>query len=355
MVKRFALVSVWLFVGCARCVVGKNERADFYPTPSRFNEAKKAWEVTLEGRIYEPKENAAIKATVASLRILNLAVQKIDTRFVDERLASLFAENKKGRRVRLQFSDRGTPAKIGKTNSVGQFEKQIEIPADRMTRPDADGFASYSVSACAPQEPSGFVQLLASSGTSVISTVDDTLKITGSDAPAAAAVNSLLRRYESVPGMARLYQDWHAKGAAFHYVSGMPRELYPSFARFLAEGGFPKGSIELRTWSLQGESLLDKMDQLAAAFNDESFKNDVISKMLEQFPNRRFILVGNSVSNDPEVMGELAYRYPSRVSAVYILDPMQADTRARLETAFREVPKEKWHVFRKPAELTTAL
>ena len=78
----------------------------------------------------------------------------------------------------------------------------------------------------------------------------------------SAAANTLFRPYQPVDGMSRLYQAWRRKGVDFHYLSGMPRELFPSVSRFMSENGFPKGSVELRPWSVDGKSILDKLDQL---------------------------------------------------------------------------------------------
>jgi phosphatidate phosphatase APP1 len=224
-----------------------------------------------------------------------------------------------------------------------------------MGAPDADGFARYEIPSCGGESHSGEVQLLTPDGVSVVSTIDDTIKKTGVENRMSAASNTLLFSYQAIGGMPRLYQAWRTKGTAFHYVSGVPRELYRSMARFLNESGYPKGSVHLREWNMEGGSVLDKIDQLAGAFSDEGFKRETINSLIEKFPTRRFVLVGNARTNDPEIFGEIARLHPDQVRSIFILDEDRKSDVERLRAAFQELPESKWKVFRNPAQVTTAL
>ncbi|KAI9323093.1 hypothetical protein BX666DRAFT_1846751 [Dichotomocladium elegans] len=56
-------------------------------------------------------------------------------------------------------------------------------------------------------------------------------------------------------------------------------------------------------------------------------KMDVISQILEDFPNRKFILVGDSGERDPEVYRQIYNRYPHQIVKIFIHDV--SSTRAR--------------------------
>ena len=71
----------------------------------------------------------------------------------------------------------------------------------------------------------GAVQLLPPRGVSVVSDVDDTIKISQVADHRELLNNTFLRPMEAVPGMPALYRRWAKDGAAFHYVTASPWQL----------------------------------------------------------------------------------------------------------------------------------
>jgi phosphatidate phosphatase APP1 len=79
----------------------------------------------------------------------------------------------------------------------------------------------------------------------------------------------------------------------------------------------------------------------------------VIEPLLQGFPARKFILIGDSAEQDPEVYGMLARRYPDQVVQVYIRDVTDEPADApRYQAAFRDLPPDKWQLFHDPASLS---
>lgn len=192
----------------------------------------------------------------------------------------------------------------------------------------------------------GEVQLLCPQGLSVISDLDDTIKISNVLDKKALLANTFLREFQPVPGMAPIYRKWHEQGAAFHYVSGSPWQLYSPLSAFLSQSGFPKGSFHLRSFRLKDSSFLNLF---ASA---EVFKIPAIEEILGTWPQRRFVLVGDSGEKDPEVYGEMARRHPDQITAIMIqnvTDEPRGST--RMAHAFENVPDERWVLFHDAAEL----
>jgi len=50
------------------------------------------------------------------------------------------------------------------------------------------------------------------------------------------------------------------------------------------------------------------------------YKVGVIDALMRRFPERQFVLVGDSGERDPEVYRELASRFPNQVRAILIRD-----------------------------------
>src|SRR5262249_18285644 len=130
----------------------------------------------------------------------------------------------------------------------------------------------------------------------------------------ALLANTFLREFRPVPGIAELYRGWAAGGAVFHYVSASPWQLYAPLSEFLRRHDFPPGTFHLKSFRARVTGLR----KLLA--NPEKAKRRAIGAVLEAFPRRRFVLVGDSGERDPEMYAGLARDYPGRVARVLIRD-----------------------------------
>jgi hypothetical protein len=170
----------------------------------------------------------------------------------------------------------------------------------------------------------GTIQLISPEGLSVISDIDDTVKIT--ELPAGRDVvirNTFFKPYSAATGMAGIYNEW--QNAAFHYVSGAPWQLYRPLTEFLfsEEEGFPPGSLHMKevTKNLRSLTTWRNLGELATNENityDQKIRQ--ISTIMSHFPNRDFILVGDSGERDPEVYSAILELYPDRVKEIFIRD-----------------------------------
>ena len=80
-----------------------------------------------------------------------------------------------------------------------------------------------------------------------------------------------------------------------------------------------------------------------------------IEPILDAFPGRDFLLVGDSGEGDPEVYGALARDRPGQIRHVYVRNVTGEDrTATRFRDAFAGVPDDRWTLFEDPAELTAA-
>lgn len=69
------------------------------------------------------------------------------------------------------------------------------------------------------------VYILASHGVSVISDIDDTIKISNVLNPHACFKSTFCESFEPVPGMSEVYRQWSEQHCQFHYVSASPWQL----------------------------------------------------------------------------------------------------------------------------------
>ncbi len=174
----------------------------------------------------------------------------------------------------------------------------------------------------------GSLRLIEPEGVSVISDIDDTVKIT--ELPAGSRVvieNTFFKEFEAAPDMAERYAEWD--NAAFHYVTGAPWQLYSPLTSFLFsdDAGLPRGSLHMKNLR-KNYFNLNSWSDLRELITNEKFtfdqKFEQIVELFETFPERRFILVGDSGEMDPEIYAAVQELYPEQVKKIIIRDVVNA-------------------------------
>ena len=162
----------------------------------------------------------------------------------------------------------------------------------------------------------------------IVSDIDDTVIHTGLTRLVEAVRTTLLTPEDArVPmaGAAELYHGLVAADAGrapIFYVSTGAWNLHPMLERFLTRHGFPAGPLLLTDWG-PGSSWLFRETSVAV-------KTRVITDLLAEHPQLRWVLVGDSGQDDPEAYAAVATAQPDRVRAIYIRDvPPQSPHRAR--------------------------
>lgn len=226
------------------------------------------------------------------------------------------------------------------TSPNGLVEQEFKLhPEDEAALGDAGGAESLwrSVSVRAEgvlgaEEGDGRVVFPAAQGLSVVSDIDDTIKVTEILAgPPTFLRRTFLMDYEAVAGMKDRYErilETHGdhRDVVFHYVSGGPWPLYRQLGKFLiADEKFPEGTFHMKEFSkslLDPESFVEDMRNLAAGqSHTEDMKVAIIEELMRRLPGRRFVLFGDSGEADPEAFARVrSGEFGGRVEKVYIRD-----------------------------------
>jgi phosphatidate phosphatase APP1 len=208
-----------------------------------------------------------------------------------------------------------------KTRGSGLFQSTIDLSNSAILRlaPTAmelDTRVEISL-ALDPSHPtdtaiSSPVYLVAPHGISVISDIDDTIKNTQVTQKRAMLANTFVHPFQAIEGMAEIYRQWASDGAFFHYVSSSPWQIFDSLDDFFIQHDFPAGSMHLRWFRLRDE-ILRKWQLLR-----RRGKYAVIANMLKRFPDRKFLLLGDSGERDPEIYAKIAKRFGSQIPLIAI-------------------------------------
>jgi phosphatidate phosphatase APP1 len=151
-------------------------------------------------------------------------------------------------------------------------------------------------------------------GVSLISDIDDTIKHSAITSGAREIFrNCFIRDLGdlTIDGVRQWYCNLADMGVKMHYVSNSPWQLYPVITGFFEAAGLPLGSFHLKQYSGMLQGIFEPVAERKKATLDRLFRD---------FPERKFVLVGDSGEADLEVYTEVVLEYPGRVIAIFIRD-----------------------------------
>jgi phosphatidate phosphatase APP1 len=168
----------------------------------------------------------------------------------------------------------------------------------------------------------------------VVSDIDDTVLITGVKERLKMVGRTLIgdpTDREVVDGMPELLKALAGEHAPVFYVSTSPWNLYQRLADTLAYHDVPPGPMLLTDWGFGSKQMLVRPAL--------EYKVETISGVLDDFPGRHVVLVGDSGQHDLAAYLAIAEAYPGRVRAILIREvpglvpPDHAPDHARARSA----------------------
>jgi phosphatidate phosphatase APP1 len=156
----------------------------------------------------------------------------------------------------------------------------------------------------------------------MVSDIDDTVMVTALPRPMLAAWNTFVldeHARAAVPGMAVLYErivNAHP-GAPVLYLSTGAWNVAPALTRFLSRHLYPAGPLLLTAWGPQKDKWFR---------NGQEHKRATLQRLADEFPDIKWLLIGDDGQHDPEIYADFARAHPDNVAAVAIrrLSPTQA-------------------------------
>lgn len=148
----------------------------------------------------------------------------------------------------------------------------------------------------------------------VVSDVDDTVMITALPRPLVAAWNSFVVSEQArvaVPGMAVLLDHLirDHEGSPMVYLSTGAWNVAPALNRFLSRHLYPTGTLLLTDWGPTPDRWFR---------SGREHKRRELRRLVEEFPNIRWLLIGDDGQHDEELYHEFSTRFPANVAAVAI-------------------------------------
>ena len=316
--------------------IAADERVVFFPTAANKINATH-WQVPIHGWIFEPEmESKKRKALVKVLGKFFQVQDEEEKLILKQRVMPFTVDNQSKKFVNIKIGD--IVHRMPRSSKDGHFLANLTLHENELNANDGTfPFEAVDEDRIFP----GLVHLVPPTGISIVSDIDDTVKITNYLDKKEFYKNTFIRKFQAVPGMVEHFDKCKSEyeSCCFHYVSSSPYQLFEELYKFFQQTGFPPATFHLKKIRIKDKTLL----QLLADPHD--YKMRQIEPLLKTFPNRKFIFVGDSGEKDPEVYKELFRKYPSQIEKIWIRNVNNA-TESRMDG----VHPERWQYFNEGAD-----
>ncbi|GMF40422.1 unnamed protein product [[Candida] boidinii] len=266
------------------------------------------------GNNYNNTNNSSISTGLnssSSSISMNSQQNNDTTEILKERLAGVMAKSISHSPVRItigseEIIDHALTAK-SHTDNTGTFSLSIATPYKpslvEVVSTENNNISSHFMS-----------NVIEPHGVSVITDVDDTIRVTGVLGDKRDFFRNVFTRDFNqclIPGLSDWFNYLSERfNCPIHYVSNSPWQIYNIVSQFMEYSCLPCSSIHLRQYS----------GNLIASFAQPSAerKRGSLVKVMKDFPNRKFILIGDSGEQDLEAYMSLVDEFKDNIIAIYI-------------------------------------
>lgn len=231
------------------------------------------------------------------------------------------------------------------TDEVGEIDQFVEVPglgSGDITKTQIVQTGILNVTG----PGNGTSILVPTSGISVVSDIDDVLRITKVYVPNQGLFNSFVQPYVNVPGVPELFAKWASSlpGVAFHYDTTTPVELTRTYVEYLFQN-FPLGSLEMRPINISDPSAILEARQ------------DSLTRLYQTFPQRKFgkrdsnlssmahlltsispsVLVGDTSSSTLlSAYPQITMQFPNQTACIFIRNTSATDSDDKIPYSTKE-------------------
>lgn len=296
-------------------------RVLLFPTFAIPLQGDDVWRVLIQGRISQPAPASFSQRLMLRglLSALELSSDYANDAVFKSRVEGFLASPLGGERIQIELAGQHYVLQT-KSKRSGLFNCKLDIPASllaqyRTSGEQEDAPFKKPINASPPEvfsDGSVPVFLAKRRGVSVVTDIDDTIKLTEVTSRRRMLKRTFIEPFEAIQGMAEAYHSWEKQGALFHYVSSSPWQIYRPIEQFMQEHDFPAGSMHLKWFRLRDE--IFKGWRLLR----RKSKGGVIKNLIKRMPDRTFVLVGDSGERDPEIYAKLASKFPNQIVRICI-------------------------------------
>lgn len=187
--------------------------------------------------------------------------------------------------------------------------------------------------------------LVPDDGMTIISDIDDILRVTKIYEPEDGLLNTFARPFRPWMNMPDIYANWSESlpDLHFHYLTTTPEQITRNYMEFIY-ATYPLGSFDTRPLNFS---------DISATLQIRKY---LLDRIFQTFPNRKFILVADTSNSD--VMRDypqMATDYPGQVQCIFLRNTSATDSGDKFPydtSGFKNLKQEMYMFFTVPDDLT---
>ena len=187
--------------------------------------------------------------------------------------------------------------------------------------------------------------LVPNNGLTVISDIDDILRVTKIYEPEKGLLNSFARAFRPWDNMPDIYANWSQSlpNMHFHYLTTTPEQITRNYMQFIY-ADYPLGSFDTRPLNFSNIAETLKV------------RKYLLDKIFQTFPDRKFILIADTSNSDVMTdYPQLGHQYPDQVQCIFLRNTSATDPGDKFPydtSGFKGLPQSKYMFFLTPNDLT---
>jgi hypothetical protein len=339
--------------------------------PPYGNWTDQGWNVRFHGNVYKQPNTSTEKLNdLANIFLIGTDINKLpaDQQAQARNLtAEIFVVQQGNETVSLKLEPAPSAGSSGEAGGGGAVEapggtQNLTLPYPTTSEGDFDVFLPIlqgsllagnataeiqrlNVYATGSDLGNATAYLVPPTGFTVISDIDDILRVTKIYEPKEGLLNSFAKAFVQWENMPDIYANWSRSipNIHFHYLTTTPEQVTRNYMDFIYKT-YPGGSFDTRP--------LNFSDVDATL----SIRKFLLNKIFDTFPTRKFILVADTSNSD--VMSdypELATTRPDQVQCIFLRNTSATDSGDKFPydtKGFKDIPQNKYMFFLNPDDLT---
>ncbi|KAI1780781.1 hypothetical protein F4818DRAFT_435978 [Hypoxylon cercidicola] len=312
--------------------------------PAYGNWTEQGWNVRVHGNVYkQPNISEERLDDLANVFLIGTDIDELsipEQRQARNLTASIFVVQQPDVNVTINFEndvDVRPDASGGVINAEGG-RQSITMPYETTNEGDFDSFillqnttgsdgghlmagnATSSIQALnmyanGTNSGNATAYLVPPTGFTIISDIDDILRVTKIYDPKEGLLNSFARAFTPWMNMPDIYANWSATipDFHFHYLTTTPEQVTRNYMEFIYKT-YPLGSFDTRP--------LNFSDVSATL----SIRKALLDKIFQTFPQRKFVLVADTSNSDVmKDYPQLVHDYPGQVQCIFLRNTTATD------------------------------
>ncbi|KAI7465834.1 hypothetical protein KC351_g14775 [Hortaea werneckii] len=248
----------------------------------------------------------------------------------------------------------------GSSNTTGG-QQNVTLPYNTTLEGDFDTFVPIDLNGLTPGNATNEIQrlnthlegatlgnstayLVPPQGMTVISDIDDILRVTKIYQPEQGLLNTFARPFEAWDNMPAIYANWSESlpNMHFHYLTTTPEQVTRNYMQFIYTT-YPGGSFDTRPLNFS---------DVSATLHIRKF---LLNKIYETFPQRKFILVADTSNSDVMTdYPQMAKQFPNQTQCIFLRNTSATDDGDRFPydtSGFEGLDQRQYMFFRTPDDL----